>query len=122
MIVRIIRPRLEETFELLRDRLEGSGLSLELRRRIVLTGGASQLIGVRELAQRVLGRDVTVRLGRPRIVRGLPETASGPAFAGVIGLLAWAAGEGKPPLAIAPGPVARTGWVARAMAWLRERA
>jgi cell division protein FtsA len=94
MLVRIIRPRIEETFELLRDRLESSGLPMEQRRRIVLTGGASQLIGVRELAGRVLGREVTVRLGRPRIVRGLPETAAGPGFAGSIGLLAWAAGEG----------------------------
>jgi cell division protein FtsA len=121
MVVRIIRPRLEETFELLRDRLEGSGLPLELRRRIVLTGGASQLIGVRELAQRVLGRDVTVRLGRPRVVRGLPETAGGPGFAGSIGLLAWAAGEGHPVLDIAAGPVVREGWLGRVFGWVKER-
>ena len=121
MIVRIIRPRLEETFELLRDRLESSGLPLEQRRRVVLTGGASQLIGVRELATRILGNEVTVRLGRPRIVRGLAETASGPGFAGAIGLLAWAAGEGRPVLDIAPGPIAPEGWIGRAIGWLRER-
>jgi cell division protein FtsA len=121
MIVRIIRPRLEETFELLRDRLESSGLPLEQRRRVVLTGGASQLIGVRELASRILGNEVTVRLGRPRIVRGLPETAAGPGFAGAIGLLAWAAGEGRPVLDIGPGPGVPTGWLGRAIGWLRER-
>jgi cell division protein FtsA len=121
MLVRIIRPRIEETFELLRDRLESSGLPMEQRRRIVLTGGASQLIGVRELAGRVLGREVTVRLGRPRIVRGLPETAAGPGFAGSIGLLAWAAGEGRPVLDIAPGPVREAGWIGRVFGWLRER-
>jgi cell division protein FtsA len=121
MIVRIIRPRLEETFELLRDRLESSGLPLEQRRRVVLTGGASQLIGVRELASRILGNEVTVRLGRPRIVRGLPETAAGPGFAGAIGLLAWAAGEGRPVLDIEPGPGVPTGWLGRAIGWLRER-
>ena len=120
MIVKIIRPRLEESFELLRDRLEGSGLPAEMRRRIVLTGGASQLIGVRELAGRVLGRDVTVRQGRPRMVRGLPETASGPGFSGAIGLLAWAAGEGKPLLDVSPGLASSPGLLRRGLAWLRE--
>ncbi|MBY0338130.1 MAG: cell division protein FtsA [Acetobacteraceae bacterium] len=121
MVVRIIRPRLEETFELLRDRLEGSQIPKEMRRRIVLTGGASQLVGARELAARVLGRDVTVRTGRPKQVRGLPETASGPAFAGVIGLLAWGAGEGRPMLDIHPGEAPRSGLLARVMSWLRAR-
>lgn len=121
MIVKIIRPRLEESFELLRDRLEGSGLPVEMRRRIVLTGGASQLIGVRELATRVLGRDVTVRLGRPRLVRGLPETASGAGFASAIGLLAWAAGEGKPLLDLTPAAMGSPGLLRRGLAWLRER-
>ena len=121
MIVKIIRPRLEESFELLRDRLDGSGLPAELRRRIVLTGGASQLNGVRELAGRILGRDVTVRLGRPRLVRGLPETASGPGFASAIGLLAWAAGEGKPLLDVAPASISAPGMLRRGLAWLRER-
>jgi cell division protein FtsA len=122
MIVRIIRPRLEESFELLRDRLESSGLPAEMRRRIVLTGGASQLIGARELAQRVLGRETTIRLGRPRLVRGLPETASGPGFSGAIGLLAWAAGEGRPFMDFAAGPpIAQGGWLRRGFSWLRER-
>jgi cell division protein FtsA len=121
MIVKIMRPRLEESFEMLRDRLDASGLPQELRRRVVLTGGASQVIGVRELAARVLGSPVTVRLGRPRIVRGLPETAAGPAFASCIGLLAWAAGEGRPLLDITPGPAAPQGMLGRVLGWLRER-
>jgi cell division protein FtsA len=36
-----------------------------------------------------------VRLGRPHTVRGLPDSASGPAFATAAGLLHWAAGEGR---------------------------
>jgi len=90
-------------------------------RRVVLTGGASQLIGARELAARILGREVTVRLGRPRLVRGLPETATGPGFAGVVGLLAWAAGEGRPLLDLAPAATPRDGMVARLVRWVRER-
>ena len=87
--------------------------------RVVLTGGASQLVGVRELAARVLDRQV--RIGRPHPVRGLPEAASGPAFATAAGLLAWGAGEGRPVLDIAPGPARSSGPFRRFVNWLRER-
>jgi cell division protein FtsA len=93
MVVSIIRPRLEETFEMVKDRLEGSGLARAAGHRVVLTGGASQLSGVREMAHRMLGRQV--RAGRPPPLRGLPDSATGPAFATAVGLLAWAAGEGR---------------------------
>ena len=93
MLVGIIRPRLEETFELLRDRLEHAGLGPAGEGRVVLTGGASQLIGARELAAKILNRQV--RLGRPLGIRGLPESATGPSFATATGLLAYAAGDGR---------------------------
>ena len=121
MIVKIIRSRLLESFELLRDRLEHSGVPLEMRRRLVLTGGGSQLLGVRELASQVMGPEVTVRLGRPRGVRGMPEAWSGPAFATAAGLLAWAAGEGRPKLDLVPGAPPPQGVLRRAWSWLRER-
>lgn len=119
MVIGIIRPRLEETFELVRDRLEGAGLGDDAGRRVVLTGGASQLVGARELAARILDRQV--RLGRPHPVRGLPETASGPAFAAPIGLLAWAAGEGRPLLDITPSLDRPPGLFRRLVEWLRDR-
>ena len=84
----IIQPRLEETFELVRERLTDSGFDPVAGRRIVLTGGASQLQGVRELAALVL--DKQVRMGRPLRLRGLPESMSGPAFATSAGLIAFA--------------------------------
>ncbi len=93
MVVSIIKPRLEETFELLRDRIDGSGLGRATGGRVVLTGGASQLVGTAQMAQTILGRQV--RLGRPGNLRGLPDSGSGPAFATAAGLLAWAAGEGR---------------------------
>ena len=82
--------------------------------------GGSQLIGVRELASRVLDRQV--RLGRPRTVRGLPETAGGPPFAVATGLLAWAAGEGRPIVDVAPGPDRSRGVIRRFVEWLKVRA
>jgi cell division protein FtsA len=93
MVVKIIAPRLEETFEMVKERLEGSGLGRAAGTRVVLTGGASQLPSAREMAARILGRQV--RHGRPGALRGLPESAGGPAFATAVGLLGWAAGEGR---------------------------
>ena len=85
MLVQIIQARLEETFELVRNHLDNSGFGKSTGRRVVLTGGASQLEGVRDLAELVL--DKKVRLGRPKMIRGLPESLSGPAFATAVGLL-----------------------------------
>jgi cell division protein FtsA len=85
MLVQIIQARVEETFELVRSHLDASRFGKSVGRRVVLTGGASQLEGVRDLAELVL--DKQVRLGRPKLIRGLPESLSGPAFATAVGLL-----------------------------------
>ena len=89
LLVGIVRPRIEETFELVRSRLEASGYDKVAGRRVVLTGGASQLPGVRELAQLVL--DKQIRLGRPTRLNGLADAAAGPAFSTCAGLLLYAA-------------------------------
>jgi cell division protein FtsA len=85
VMTRIIRARIEETLEILRDRLNKSGYGNAVGKRVVLTGGASQLSGLPEAARRILGRNV--RIGRPLGVAGLPEAAKGPAFATAVGLL-----------------------------------
>ncbi len=84
-LVRIIRPRVEEILELVRDRLKAAGHSAHAGRRLVLTGGASQLTGLPELARTIVSPQV--RIGRPLGVEGLPESAKSPAFAGAVGLL-----------------------------------
>lgn len=89
VLVGIIRPRLEEIFECVRDRLEASGIENKLIRNAVLTGGASQLLGVRDLAATILGRQV--RLGKPHIVPGLADSVSGPSFAAAVGMLKFVA-------------------------------
>lgn len=88
MLIGIVRPRLEETFELVRAHLEATGFDKVSGRRVVLVGGASQLQGAAEMAGQIL--DKQVRLGRPRRVEGLAEAVSGPAFATCAGLLAFA--------------------------------
>lgn len=84
-LTRIIRPRAEEILELVRDRLNASGYAALFGRRLVLTGGASQLTGLAEAARRILARNI--RLGRPLGVAGMPEPAKGPAFATTTGML-----------------------------------
>jgi cell division protein FtsA len=75
---RIIRARVEETLEMVRDRLNQSGFAGVVGKRVVLTGGGSQLTGLPEAARRILGRNV--RIGRP-------QAAKGPAFATAVGLM-----------------------------------
>ena len=87
-LTRIIRPRLEEIFEMVRARLEASGFAERAGRRMVMTGGASQLQGLPELATQMFGK--SVRLGRPRNIQGLAEATGGPAYSTCAGLLHYA--------------------------------
>jgi cell division protein FtsA len=118
----IIAPRVEETLELLRERLRESGAPLEAGAGIVLTGGASQLAGVREVAVRVFDRPV--RLGRPRRIPHLADAASGPAFcaaAGVLHRAAFGPREAGPKKPASPrGAAADRNVVTRVTGWLRE--
>jgi cell division protein FtsA len=86
-LVAIVKPRVEEILEMVRDRLAASSFAAEQRGRVILTGGACQLTGLADLAVRVLGRPV--RIGRPLGIAGLPEAAKGAAFAVAAGLLVY---------------------------------
>lgn len=98
MLTRIIQPRLEEIFAQVQERLRAGGFDVAAGRRAVLTGGACQLAGTRELAQRVLNKQV--RLGRPQTFNGLPAASAGPDYATALGLLM--AGATMPPEALNP--------------------
>lgn len=87
MLTRIVRPRLEEILEVIRDRMQATGMMDVCGRRFALTGGASELTGLPELARRVVARNV--RPSRPVGIANLPEMAKSPAFATVTGLLVY---------------------------------
>lgn len=97
-LTRIIRPRLEETFEHVRDLIAANPKAQIAGRRAVLTGGASQMSGVKELAARIL--DKQVRLGQPTKLTGLADATRGPAFSTTAGLLTFAT---DPPTDVAFG-------------------
>ena len=78
-IANIVRHRAEEIFEMVRDRLADSPFAAEPKARVVLSGGASQLTGIAELATQILGRPV--RIGRPLGFGRLPNEAKSASFA-----------------------------------------
>ena len=120
-LVRIIKPRVEEILEMVRDRLKASPFAAEPRARVVLTGGASQLAGIADLAARILSRPV--RIGRPLGLAGLPEAAKGPAFAVAAGLLVYPQAahlEHFEPRKTRQLMTGTGGYMARVGRWLRE--
>lgn len=84
MLIGVIRPRLEETFRLLRARMVALGVREMPGCSLVLTGGASQMPGIDEMATEILGR--RPRIGRPLRIAGLPQALSGPDYAAAVGL------------------------------------
>lgn len=88
MLIGVIRPRLEETLEIIRGRLDTIGIDAMPGSSLVLTGAASQLQGMDELATRILGR--RPRIGRPLRIAGLPQALCGPAYATAVGLAMYA--------------------------------
>ncbi|MEM7300150.1 MAG: cell division protein FtsA [Pseudomonadota bacterium] len=120
-LTRVIRPRIEETLEMVRDRLNASGFAATVGKRVVLTGGASQLNGLSEVARRVLARNV--RLGRPMGIKGLPEAARGPAFSTAVGLMIYPQTAQIEHFAKRRAPMKLTGTggaFSRVSQWLRE--
>ncbi|MBV9903345.1 MAG: cell division protein FtsA, partial [Alphaproteobacteria bacterium] len=122
MLTRIIQARLEEIFGQVQTRLRASGFDVAAGRRAVLTGGACQLAGVRELAGRVLNKQV--RIGKPQSFPGLPAASLGPDYATAVGLLM--AGATLPPEALNPELALETreikgkGWLSRLTGGLFE--
>ncbi len=84
-LISIITPRIEETFEMVNRKLREAGLEYDSSHRVVLTGGASQLPGVVDVAAMVL--DKQVRLGRPKNILNLPDNLYTAAFSTCIGML-----------------------------------
>jgi cell division protein FtsA len=121
-LVRIIRPRVEEILELVRDRLQAAGFGPQAGRRLVLTGGAAQLTGMPEAARRIISNQV--RVGRPLGIQGLPESAKSPAFSAAVGLLVYPQVAGiehfEPRRKAMMQSTGTDGYMSRMGRWLRE--
>jgi len=85
LVAEILEPRARELFEMMRDALRQSGMFDMCIAGIVLTGGASRLPGIFDVAESVLRR--SVRLSWPTPIAKMPSTLSEPEFATVLGMV-----------------------------------
>jgi cell division protein FtsA len=84
MLAMMIEPRIEEIFELSKKEIRTNHIADLLGAGVVLTGGASSLMGMPELAEQVF--DLPVRRGFPMGITGLTEAVCDPRFATGVGL------------------------------------
>jgi cell division protein FtsA len=85
----IIQPRVEEIFTLVARELTKAGLEDAAAAGVVVTGGASILPGVPELAEQVF--DLPVRRGLPTGVGGLSDVVRSPIYSTGVGLALYGA-------------------------------
>lgn len=111
----IIRPRFAQTFALVRERLGENPASAYAGETVVLTGGASQMLGVAQAAGGELGRNA--RVARPHPVAGFPSSVAGPHFATLCGLAAAFEDQGDE---VQRGPnAAAQSYLGRVGSWLK---
>lgn len=81
----IIQPRMEEMLQLAFKEMEKSKILEYLGAGVVFTGGASMLVGLVDLAERVLG--IPVKIGTPIVSGGLEDSVDSPMYATGVGLI-----------------------------------
>ncbi len=120
LLISIVKPRMEEILEMVKKNLESSGFFQLSGPRVVITGGAGQLHGIKELAGQVFNKHV--RIGRPVPMEGMAESTKGPAFSTCAGILIHTADKRR----MAIGSIkeaedkARKGAMGRMMRWVKE--
>lgn len=114
-ITSFIKPRTEEIFEITRSRLEKNDMYKIAGRRIVLTGGTSQLGGIRDIATQVLGKQV--RLGKPLKIHGDNDLINSPTFSTSAGLIYFGYEELQAHKLKQPGSAS---WMHSMIEWMKE--
>lgn len=84
-LAEVVEPRYEELFMLVQSELRRSGFEDMIPAGIVITGGASTMEGVIELAEEIF--HMPVRLACPQAVSGMTEVVNNPIYATGVGLL-----------------------------------
>jgi cell division protein FtsA len=92
-LVQVIEPRIEEIFEFVKKDLMRSGYYDSLAAGVVLTGGATVMDGMCEVAEQVL--ELPTRRGAPSKIGGLVDVVRSPAYSAGVGLVMFGADQGK---------------------------
>jgi cell division protein FtsA len=85
----IIQPRAEEVFDLIAREIHSSGYEDLISAGVVLTGGASQMEGMVEIAEQIF--DLPVRIGYPDCIEGLRDIVKTPIHSTGVGLVLYGA-------------------------------
>ncbi|MBT9132114.1 cell division protein FtsA [candidate division NPL-UPA2 bacterium Unc8] len=86
LLCEIIGPRIEELLTIVKRESEGSSSYRSMSEEVVLTGGASLLMGLPEMAEQIF--KLPVRIGVPnKKIMGLENIGDGPIYATAVGLL-----------------------------------
>lgn len=81
----IIKPRIEEIFTLLYEQIENSGYSSLIPAGVVITGGGSQTINLKDICNKII--PLPSRVSFPPKLGGLVDDIINPSFTSSIGLL-----------------------------------
>ena len=84
-LAQVVAARYEELFALVQAEIRRSGFEDLISAGIVLTGGASKVVGAVELAESVF--KMPVRLGAPQNIHGLMDVRENPCYSTAVGLL-----------------------------------
>jgi cell division protein FtsA len=84
-ITGIVKPRLEEIFNLIYSAIEESGFSKSIPAGIVLTGGGSQTVNIKEICNKII--PLPLRIASPPNVGGIIDDILNPSYTSSIGLL-----------------------------------
>lgn len=83
----ILRPRIKEIFDLIKDEIKESGFANKTPAGIVLTGGGSLTHNITNDAKKILG--MQVRLATPKGLSGLIDEIKSPEFSTATGLISY---------------------------------
>jgi len=86
-VAEILEPRARELFEMMRENLRHHGMLERCVGGIVLSGGASRLPGILDIAESVLRRPV--RLAWPVPMAKMPSSLAEPEFATALGMVSY---------------------------------
>ena len=85
MLIGIIKPRVEEIFELVIENLKNSFPEYSKISKVIITGGTSNLFGISNIAKSYFECDV--RIGKPIGLLNAPDLIQSPNFSCLVGLV-----------------------------------
>lgn len=122
-LISVITGELSKLMDEINRVLKGMGFSGARGAQVVFTGGGAELAGLADFAQGALGRPV--RIGRPTMLKGLPEAHATPGFSTLAGLVQYAAADPMDIRSIGPtrtrgGSESWLGWVTRILRAIKD--